>query len=218
MFSHSLKTLTTQESNIVRIAKLVGASILLMSLAGSASVYAQETRPEQKEAPEPKPETTAPAGRSPEEMKAPKQEEAKPGKQEEGNRNEGTAARQDEMKQDKAKQEKADKARVDDRKSPKQTDRNTKTVTQANATGNHGRIPDDKFRAHFGRQHTFSVHTTTVGGRPRFQYGGYNFNIVEVWPADWAYTDDCYVDYIDGEYFLFDLRHPGVRLALEVVL
>jgi hypothetical protein len=194
----------------VRIAKLVGASILLMSLAGSVSVYAQESRPEQKEAPEPKPETSAPAGRAPEEMKAPKQEEAKPAKQEEGTRNEGAAAHQDEMKQDKAK--------VEDKKSSKQNDRDTKTTAQANTTGNHGRIPDDKFRAHFGRQHTFSVHTTTVGGRPQFQYGGYNFTIVEVWPTDWAYTDDCYIDYIDGEYFLFDLRHPGVRLAVVVVL
>jgi hypothetical protein len=25
------------------------------------------------------------------------------------------------------------------------------------------------------------------------------------------------VDYDDGEYFLFDLRHPGVRIALMVV-
>jgi len=26
------------------------------------------------------------------------------------------------------------------------------------------------------------------------------------------------VDYIDGEYFLFDLLHPGVRIALFVVM
>ena len=36
-------------------------------------------------------------------------------------------------------------------------------------------------------------------------------------PAEWTYDDDCYVDYVDGEYFLFDLRHPGVRIALMVV-
>ena len=57
-----------------------------------------------------------------------------------------------------------------------------------------------------------------VRGQPHFQYGGYNFELVDAWPADWAYTDDCYIDYIDGEYFLFDLLHPGVRIALFVVL
>lgn len=31
------------------------------------------------------------------------------------------------------------------------------------------------------------------------------------------HADDCYVDYIDGEYFLFDLLHPGVRIALIVL-
>jgi hypothetical protein len=58
----------------------------------------------------------------------------------------------------------------------------------------------------------------TVQGRPGFQYGGYSFIIVDAWPADWAYTDECYVDYIDGEYFLFDLLHPGVQVALTVVM
>jgi hypothetical protein len=57
-----------------------------------------------------------------------------------------------------------------------------------------------------------------VEGQPRFQYGGYSFALVDAWPADWTYTDDCYIDYIDGEYFLFDLRHPGMRIALFVVM
>jgi hypothetical protein len=42
--------------------------------------------------------------------------------------------------------------------------------------------------------------------------------LVDAWPAGWAYTDDCYIDYIDGEYFLFDLLHPGVRIAVFVVM
>lgn len=81
------------------------------------------------------------------------------------------------------------------------------------------RIPDDKFRAHFGRQHTLVIHhTTVVEGQPRFQYGGYWFTLVDAWPVGWAYTDECYIDDIDGEYFLFDLLHPGVRVALVFVL
>jgi hypothetical protein len=79
------------------------------------------------------------------------------------------------------------------------------------------RIPDDRFRTNFGREHTFRVHTQVVEGQPRFQYGGYWFALANPWPADWTYDDDCYVDYIDGEYVLIDLRHPGIRLALLVV-
>jgi|SRR5271167_1613679 len=83
----------------------------------------------------------------------------------------------------------------------------------------HGRIPDDKFRAHFGRQHTVVINRPTiVEGQPRFQYSSYWFTIVDPWPVGWAYTDQCYIDYVDGEYFLFDLLHPGVRIAITVVL
>jgi hypothetical protein len=60
--------------------------------------------------------------------------------------------------------------------------------------------------------------TTVVQGQPGFVYGGYSFVFVDAWPGDWAYTDDCYVDYIDGEYFLFNVLHPGIRIALFVVL
>jgi len=42
--------------------------------------------------------------------------------------------------------------------------------------------------------------------------------LVDAWPVDWAYTDDCYIDYVDGEYFLFDLLHPGIRVAVFVVM
>lgn len=88
----------------------------------------------------------------------------------------------------------------------------------ARPAGKGGHIPDDKFRAHFGRGHHFNARTVIVQGQPQFQYGGYTFELVDVWPADWAYTDDCYIDYIDGDYFLIDVLHPEVRLALFVVM
>jgi hypothetical protein len=82
-----------------------------------------------------------------------------------------------------------------------------------------GRIPDDRFRANFGRQHTFSIgHPVMVGGSPQFQYGGYTFVMVQPWPTGWAYTDVVYVDYIDGEYFLLSPVHPGVQIAINVIL
>lgn len=81
------------------------------------------------------------------------------------------------------------------------------------------RIPDDRFRAHFGRQHTFRVQRTQVVNvaQPVIVYGGYSFQLVEVWPVDWGFDDDCYIDYVDGQYFLFDAFHPSIRIAVFVV-
>jgi len=82
-----------------------------------------------------------------------------------------------------------------------------------------GRIPDDRFRSKFGHEHRFHIGSPRmVGGYSRFQYGGYWFGFVEPWPGDWYYTDDVYIDYIDGGYYLYDPYYPGVRIAICVVL
>jgi len=80
------------------------------------------------------------------------------------------------------------------------------------------RISDEHFHAHFGREHYFAVgRMTVVAGHPHFAYGGYRFEIGQPWPARWAYTDHCYIDFVEGQYFLFNARHPGVRVAVTVV-
>lgn len=80
------------------------------------------------------------------------------------------------------------------------------------------RIADEHFRERFGHDHHFAVrHVTVVNGERRFAYGGYNFAFGEPWPHGWAYTDDCYIDFVDGGYFLFNVRHPGVRIAVTVL-
>jgi hypothetical protein len=80
------------------------------------------------------------------------------------------------------------------------------------------RIDDAHFREHFGREHHFVIHrVTVVEGHPHFAYGGYNFAIVDPWPAGWTYRDNTYIDLVDGHYFLFDERHPGVRIAVTVL-
>jgi hypothetical protein len=82
----------------------------------------------------------------------------------------------------------------------------------------HKRIEDAHFRSHFGHDHHFAIrHVAVVGGRPHFAYGGYNFEIVEAWPHGWSYNDDVYIDFVDGGYYLFNLRHPGVRIAVTVL-
>jgi hypothetical protein len=187
----------------MKFTGLVRTSVLI-SLLGSATLfYAQDQREEAKPPQEePRPEATKPAR---DEAKPPRQEEAKPPKQEDVKppRNEGKRGSQEDAKPSK---------QAEHAEQPSQHE-------QRAGGQRGGHIPDDKFRAHFGRQHTVVINRPTiVEGQPRFQYSGYWFTIVDPWPAEWAYTDDCYIDYIDGEYFLFDVLHPGVRIALFVVL
>ncbi|HKU25892.1 MAG TPA: hypothetical protein VJQ54_10500 [Candidatus Sulfotelmatobacter sp.] len=100
---------------------------------------------------------------------------------------------------------------------PAQQDRGEQT--HARPAGRSAHIPDDRFRGQFGRAHTFAVRPAVVNrGQQGFVYGGYTFVFVEPWPADWAYSDDCYVDYVDDDYYLYDLMHPGMRIALFVVM
>jgi len=80
-----------------------------------------------------------------------------------------------------------------------------------------GRIPDDRFRAQFGHDHSFRMdHAVMVGGRPHFWFGGFGFGILAPWPAGWLTTDAVYVDSMSGAYYLCNALHPGVLLALSV--
>jgi len=85
------------------------------------------------------------------------------------------------------------------------------------------RIPDDRFRGHFGGDHEFRVYSLpvlVVGGYPRFQYGGFWFSLIDPWPEywsdDWYDNDDVYVDYSEDGYYLYNRRHPGDRIAISV--
>lgn len=205
----------------MKLARVVLRVLALTSLLGATSlIYAQDQRDDSKPQEESRPEAAKPA--HDEAKPAGKQEEAKPPKQQEDAK---PAQNQNEAKP--SHDENQPMSRDNNNRGNDQPSRQTgheemsqQQHAQAGGGGQRGgRIPDDKFRANFGRQHTVVINRPTiVEGQPRFQFGGYWFNIVDAWPADWAYTDQCYIDYIDGEYFLFDLLHPGVRIALIVVL
>jgi hypothetical protein len=159
----------------------------------------------------------------------PQQEEQKPSKaeQQKPSKHENAKPAHEGQNRKTAEQENAKPAHErQDRKTAKREkaksthegqDRKTAEAKQGRA-GKGAHIPDDKFRAHFGRKHTFVVsRPVIVEGQPRFRYASYWFEIVDPWPVGWAYTDSCYIDFIDGEYFLFDLLHPGVRVVVFVV-
>jgi DNA mismatch repair ATPase MutL len=129
----------------------------------------------------------------------PKQSE-QPNRERQDQQKQVTRQQQDEQKQQQRQQQQvAKQQRSDDR--------------DQHSDHGHGRIPDDRFRSSFGREHHFRVEH--VDNR-RFQYGGYWFTFNEGWPVGWAYNDDFYIDFIDDQYYLIDLSQPGVQLLLVV--
>jgi hypothetical protein len=146
----------------------------------------------------------------------PQQEQVKP--EEEKPKDEKT---QQQVKPNEKQEQKQDEKAREEAKPAHEEHAQTEQGEHAHPAGKSARIPDDKFKAHFGREHKFTatrvVRTTTVvAGQTNFVYGGYTFIILEPWPTGWVMTDDCYIDYIDGEYFLVDLVHPEFRVSLSV--
>jgi hypothetical protein len=199
---------------LMRALRFLNLAVLSVLLGSATLLYAQDEKQQQDR-----------PARQEEAKPQPKQDEAKPGRQEEvkPSKQDKQLEKQD---QKRGEQQSGDHARPDGKENPAvQGDHNRQGQEhpemqgdRARPAGKGGHIPDDKFRAHFGREHHFNARTVIVRGRPQFQYGGYTFELVDPWPADWAYGDDCYVDYIDGDYYLIDLFHPGVRLVLFVVM
>ena len=85
------------------------------------------------------------------------------------------------------------------------------------------RVPEDRFRRSFGRDHGFRIYSlpvVVVGTNRRFQYGGYWFSLVDPWPEywsdNWYDNDDLYLDYSDDGYYMYNRRHPGDRIAISL--
>jgi len=192
----------------MRTFRLLNVAVLSVLVGSAALVYGQdEKQQEEKPARQEEPKSKQ------DEAKPPRQDEAKPPKQD----------RQMEKQEQKRGQEQSgDQAKPEGQEHPKmQGDRDHQGQARdghARPAGKGGHIPDDKFRAHFGQSHHFNAKTVIVQGQPQFQYGGFTFELVDAWPADWAFSDDVYIDYIDDDYYLIDLLHPGVRIALFVVM
>jgi hypothetical protein len=193
-----------------------------------------QAKPEkQQQAKAPKQEPQAKPEKQ-QQAKAPKQEpQAKPEKQpqqakgqQEQQQKQQEQAKSTKQQAPHAKQVKAvrsDQEQTTSSKGPQRTQQETATqhaqpALRLSARGS-GRIPDDRFRSNFGRGHEFRMgNPVMVGGYSRFQYGGYWFGYVQPWPAQWFYTDQFYIDYIDGGYYMYDPYYPGSRFAITVVI
>ena len=150
-----------------------------------------------------------------------RRDQAKPPEQQEPRREARPTSPQDEKppKQEEAKPPK-NQQREEQAKPPREQKSTERAWQQPHPrpTGKSARIPEDKFRASFGRQHTFVINQPMiVQGQPQFVVSGFTFILLDPWPADWLFTDECFIDDIDGDLFLFDVFHPGIRVALFVV-
>jgi hypothetical protein len=96
----------------------------------------------------------------------------------------------------------------------KPEEKNAQQERQPAGNNGGGRIPDAKYQANFGRQHTFHVSQGDYSNR-RFQYGGYTFGFAGAWPSNWLYTQDVYVIEINGVYYLCNPSYPGVNIQLS---
>ena len=186
-------------------------AILSVLVATSAAVYAQDEKPQEDKPKQEEPkrkEEARPADKR-DDMKAPRQCEARPAQQDKNEQKEMEKPSRDQRDQNESRKNEG-------RQEPGQRQEAGQQEHRRPA-GKGGHIPEEKFRTQFGRGHAFHAQRPqVVNGKPQFYYGGYSFVLVDDWPADWAYTDDCYIDYVDGEYFLFDMLHPGMRIALFV--
>ena len=189
--------------------RLIGAiSTAVLSLIIAAPAYGQQEQHDQQEEQKAKPAR--------DEKKA---QPEKPAKQVDQN---AKHEQKDTQLQDKNKNQEEKNARQDrnhqqENRTAQQHSQPAEPSRQAQR-GNGSRIPDDRYRANFGRDHSFRVSHNDYDRDRRFQYGGYWFSFVDVWPSNWLYTQDVFVVEIDGMYYLCNPMYPGINVALNVTL
>ena len=120
---------------------------------------------------------------------------------------------QEEQKAKPAQEEK----KVQPEKKPEEKNAQQQQAKPAQRAGGSNCIPDDRYKANFGREHSFRVSQADYRNH-RFEYGGYAFGFVGIWPSNWLYTQNVYVVEIDGMYYLCNPMYPGVNLELSIAL
>jgi hypothetical protein len=189
--------LNLNRGNTMKVTKVLSRAILFLLPTVIIPAYAQEH--EQEKQPEQKQQEAKPA---------PRPQQAQPAKQ----------TQQAQHPQPAKPAQQAQHAQPAKPAQQPQRAASKQPASRAPQTaGAHGSIPEAKFHASFGSGHTFHVNRSEfANGSGRFQYGGFWFNVVDPWPAGWLYTDNVYVDYLNGGYFLCDPVHPGVYISINI--
>jgi len=178
----------------MKLPAAIGTAVLTLSLGIGIPAYAQQEQHDQQEENKDKPAQDKDKEKKAEAEKSTKQNDTKQ-----------TDARQQEVKQE------------DKNKPEEKTAQQKAKPEEKDQHANGERIPADRFKANFGREHSFRVSESDYRNH-RFQYGGYWFGFASVWPSNWLYTQDVYVVEINGVYSLCNATYPGVNLTLNVTL
>ncbi len=185
----------------MKLAAFLGTAVLSFALTAVAPAYAQEEHGQEEHAQQDGKRTPDKPAQAEQKHAQPEEKKAQPEK---------SSPQGENRAQQEQKKTEPDRPAGRNQQHEQQAQR-------ANG-GNHGRIPDDRFRANFGHEHVFVINRPViVEGQPRFQYGGYWFSFSQPWPTGWAYTDNVYVDYEDGGYYLYNPYHPGIRVTVVVI-
>ncbi len=187
----------------MKLIGVISTAVLSLTLGVAAPAFAQEQHEKQQE------EKAKPA----EQEKQKAQPAAK--QEEKGAQQQNKNTKQEE----KNTQQQQKNTRQEEKTAQQQHTQQARPQQQQQRAGNNGggRIPADRFKAHFGREHSFRVSQGDYNNR-RFQYGGYSFGFVDPWPSNWLYTQNVYVIEIDGVYYLCNASFPGVNLVLSFTL
>ncbi len=190
----------------MKLNGIISSAILCLSIGIAVPTYAQQEQHEdQKDKPAQQDEKRGPDDKSAKPEHRAEQQPDKNAKQEEKKTQEHD---KNASREQPNTQEQQNRAHQGNTEQPEQ---------RANNNGR-GRIPEDRFRTNFGREHLFVIRRPViVEGAPRFQYGGYWFAFGAPWPVAWSYSDNVYVDYIDGGYYLYNPVHPGIRILVNVM-
>ena len=202
----------------MNLVGVISTAVLSVTLVAAAPAFAQEQH-EQQEEQKAKPAQQEEKKAQP--AKPAKQEEKAAQQQEKNTKQEEKSAQQQEKntKQGEKNAQQQEKNTKQEEKSAQQQQQHTQQAQpeqQAQRAGGNGggRIPADRFKANFGREHTFRV-TQADYSNHRFQYGGYWFGFADPWPSNWLYTQDVFVVEIDGVYYLCNAMYPGVNITLS---
>jgi outer membrane biosynthesis protein TonB len=213
------------EATPMKLVGLISTAVLSLTLGAAGPAYAQQEQHDQQEEQKAKP---AQDEKKAQPAKPARQDEKNAQQQDKNNKQEEKSAQQQDKnnKQEEKSAQQQDRNNQQEQKNAQQQDRNNKQE-EKNAQQQHAqpaqrasgsRNPDDRYRANFGREHSFRVSHNDYDRDRRFQYGGYWFGFVDPWPTNWLYTQDVFVVEIDGMYYLCNPMYPGVNIALSVTL
>jgi len=206
------------EATPMKLVGIISTAVLSLTLGVAAPAYAQQEQRDQQEEQKAKPAQQEEKKAQP----AAKQEEKNAAQQNKNIKQEEKNTQQQDKNNKSAEknaQQQAKNTKQEEKNAQQQHTQQAKPAQQERRAGGNGggRIPDDRFKANFGREHSFRVSQADYSSH-RFRYGGYSFGFIDPWPSNWLYTQDVFVVEINGVYYLCNPMYPGVNIALSFEL